>query len=128
MIIVNNNNIFYAKVNLITDVKCLMIEDSYNIKKHFDVQFCRNTIVYKKKNGTYYDLLADKVLDDDIKYYDRLGQEYVLKNSLIPFNQLIDKKVNILTKNKIKKMSTGILDSKDFFVNDKLIRKLNKKR
>lgn len=126
MIIEKNKNIFHAKINLITNVKYIWLENSYNIKKHFDVQFCRNSIVYRKNDGTYYDLIADKVLDDDIKFYDKLGQEYILKDSLIPFNQLIEKKAMLLTKNKIRKLSVDILEFQDFSANDKLIKKLIK--
>jgi len=99
----NTNNVYYAKIYRLINIEKYG-SNLYNYGKTFKSAFSRDTLVYQKSNGRFYDLLGKKHLNGDFEWSSEIGTEIVSAEHLIPFNTEVNQNKQNLSKRKIKKL------------------------
>lgn len=101
----NTNNVYYAKIYRVIDKKTYG-SNLYDYETVYKASFSRDTLVYQKSNGRFYDLLGKKHLNCYFDCYSGIGTEIVSAEHLIPFNAEVNQTKENLSKRKIKKLYT----------------------
>lgn len=99
----NTNNVFYAKIYRLIYIKTFG-NNIYNYGRTYKAMFSRDTLVYKKSNGKFYDLLDKKYLNSNFAWSDEVGTEIVSIKHLVSFKEAINQVPQKLSKSKIKKL------------------------
>ncbi len=117
----NINNVYYAEIYRLTNIE----RKKGTVDLIFKSNLTRNTIVYNKNNGEFYDLLANKTLAGSYKLGDLKGSEKVDLESLIPFDNLIKQSRKNLCKREVIKMYKEYMNiNKEVIKNDILFEDL----
>lgn len=120
----NINKVYYAEIDRIIDVTCKG-DNIWNYKKVFEIDPIRETLVYEKSDGQFYDLLTKKTLRGGTDFLDKVGTEIVNIESLTPFNEIVHNYKYNLTKRKIIKLYTEAQkNNKTININDVLFEDL----
>lgn len=112
----NINKVYYVEIDRIIDTFCKG-DNIWNYKKVCKIVPIRETLVYEKSDGQFYDLLTKKTLRGGAGFLDNVGTEIVNIESLTPFNEIVHNYKYNLTKRKIIKLYT------EFQKNNKTINK-----
>lgn len=99
----NTNNVYIAKIYRLIDTE-MHGDNLFNYRKTFIPSFSRDTLVYHKSDGKFYDLLAKKYLNSSFDWASEIGTEIVNVKELIPFNEVVSQTKERLSKNKIKRL------------------------
>lgn len=120
----NINKVYCAEIDRIIGVT-YKGDNIWNYKKVFEIDSIRETLVYEKSDGQFYDLLTKKTLRGGTDFLDKVGTEIVNIESLTPFNEIVHNYKYNLTKRKIIKLYTEAQkNNKTININDVLFEDL----
>lgn len=99
----NTNNVYFAKIYRISQTELFGYRPC-DLSKKFMFSFVRDTVVYKRSNGKFYDLIGKRHLNCSYGFFDKVGTEFISVKHLVPFNVIVNQNKENLSKRKIKQL------------------------
>lgn len=100
----NTNNVYIAKIYVVKDIEKKRTIP-LGLCTTYSYSFLRKTLVYRRKNGKFYDLLENRFIAADFNYFvTEIGDEILRTNTLIPFNHIINNNKDRVSKRKVKEL------------------------
>lgn len=99
----NTNNVYCAEVYRLIKTE-ISGGNILELVKCYKASFSRDTLVYQKQDGRFYDLLGKKYLKCAFDLCDEIGTEIINVERLIPFNTQVNQTKDNLSRSKIKKL------------------------